>query len=132
MNNLKTTIQNNLYLRVDFNYSFKTPAGILGKRTRFFLIGVLPVFIVYKDGKKERAGLNCHIEVGQDPALRNLQGRRAGDFLGDGRYKKPIEKIVGKLEVSLMKIVRSKSFNRKPVTDINIINLESKCQKKRK
>ena len=129
MNNLKTKIQKNLYLRVDFNHSFQTKSGILAKEPRFFIIGVLPVLIVYKDGKKERASINKHLAVKKDPMLRTLHGMRAGEFKNIKKYKKEIERIIEKLEKSFIKILNSKSFNSKAIENIYLINLEKNVKR---
>jgi len=125
MNNLKTKIQNNLYLKVDFNHSFQTKSGILAKKPQFFIVGALPVLIRYQDGKAERANINRHIEVPRDPALRSLQGMKVGNFEDIKRYKKYIEDIIDKLARAYLKVMKSGKFNKKAIKDIYIINTES-------
>jgi hypothetical protein len=129
MNNLKTKIQNNLYLKVDFKHSFQTKSGILTKEPRFFIVGALPVFISYQDGKRERANINRHVEVPKDPALRTLQGMKVGNFEDIKKYKKNIEQIINKLEKVYTRILTSKSFNKKAIKDIYIINTENHGKK---
>jgi hypothetical protein len=124
MNNLKTKIQNNLYLKVDFNHSFQTESGGLAKEAEFFIVGVLPVFIDYKDGKSERVNINRHICVKKDPMLRTLEGMKVGNFEDIKKYKKNVEQIINKLEKAYTKILTSKSFNKKAIKDIYIINTE--------
>jgi len=129
MNNLKIKIQNNLYLKVDFNYSSQSKSGGLAKEAQFFIIGVLPVFIEYKDGKKERASINRHITVPKDPMLRTLQGMKVGNFKDIKKYKKNIEQIIERLEKTFKKIVATKKFNKKAIKDIYIINTEKNVKK---
>ena len=121
---MQTKIQNNLFLRVDYNYSFQNKSGNLPKEPQFFIIGVLPVFIEYKDGTGERASINKHLAVMRDPWLRSIHGQRVGDGLGTGKYKKEIGKIAEKLEKAFKKILDTKSFNKKAIKDIYIINTE--------
>lgn len=124
MDNLKTKIQNNLYLRLDFNHSFQTKSGILTKEPKFFIVGVLPVYIEYRDGQKERANLNRHIEVAKDPTLRDLHGVKVGNFEKIKKYQKKVEQVIGKLEKAYKKILESGLFNKKAIKDIYIINTE--------
>ncbi len=129
MNNLKSKIQNNLYLRVDYNYSFKTKSGNLGKDVKFYIIGVLPVLVEYGDGQKERASVNSYLVVKKDPMLRTLHGQRVGNFKKVEKFKKEIIKIIEKLEKSFIKIMDSKSFNKKAIKNIYIINLEKNVKR---
>jgi predicted DNA-binding protein (UPF0278 family) len=129
MNNLKTKIQNNLYLKIDFNHSFQTKSGILTKEPQFFIVGALPVFICYQDGKGERANINRHIKVPKDPMLRSLQGMKVGNFEDIKEYKKKIEEIISKLEKAYSKILKSGKFNKKAIKDIYIINTENHGKK---
>ena len=125
MNNLKTKIQNNLYLKVDFNHSFQSKSGILAKKPQFFIVGALPVLIRYQDGKAERANINRHIAVPRDPALRSLQGMKVGNFEDIKRYKKYIEDIIERLARAYLKVMKSGKFNKKAIKDIYIINTET-------
>ncbi len=129
MNNLKSKIQSNLYLRVDYNYSFKNKSGNLPKEPQFYIIGMLPVLVEYEDGQKERASVNSYIVAKKDPMLRTLHGKRVGNFEGVERFKKEIVKIIEKLEKSFLKIMDSKYFNKKAIKNIYIINLEKNVKR---
>ena len=126
MNNLKKIIEKNLYLRVDFSNKYKkTKQGII-QDTKFFLIGVLPVAIIYKNGEKEKASINYSLLVGRDPYLRKLQGAKATDKDKVKGYEIKIKDIVSGLIGGFSKITESGKFNNKEFEKILIINFDLK------
>lgn len=123
MKDIKKLIEKNLYLRVDFNNKYKkTEEGIV-EDTKFFLIGVLPVAIFYKDGTKEKASINYALKVERDPYLRILHGSKATDENRIGAYKKKIKEIVSGMEGAFLKLTGEGKFNNKEFNKILIINL---------
>jgi len=126
MQNLKKLIEKNLYLRVDFDNRYKkTEEGVI-KDTKFFLIGVLPVMIFYKNEKPEKASLNYSLIVPKDPFLRLLQGAKATDYQRLGAYRKKVKDIVRGLEGGFLKVLKEGQFNNKEFEKILIINFEQK------
>lgn len=121
MKNLKTVIRNNLYLRVDFDNKYKKKKGETKQVTDFFLIGVLPIAIFYKNGEQETASLSRHIKVKQDPFLRNLQGVKGNDGKNIGPYKAQVKEIIVELEKVFRKIIREGKFNDKDIDKLLII-----------
>jgi len=129
MNDLKTMINKNLYLRVDFDRRYKkTKVGII-EYIKFFLIGVLPVLVSYKNGDKEKASINMPVRVGRDPYLRALQGARACDEEKVRHYKKKVKEIRNGLAGAFEKILCEQKFNDKEMESIFIINGDI-CAKK--
>ena len=124
MNDLKTMIENNLYLRVDFDNRYKKTKGGVIQDTKFFLIGVLPVVIIYQNGEYEKASMNYALEVGRDPLLRNLQGVKATDHEKTGSYREKMSDIVSKMESGFLKTMELGKFKGKDFEKILIINFD--------
>lgn len=126
MKDIKKLIEKNLYLRVDFdNHYRKTEQGIV-QDTKFFLIGVLPIAIFYKNGEREKASINYPLIVDKDPFLRRLQGARATDNERVKPYKGKVKNIVSGLVGGFSKITESGKFNNKEFEKILIINFDLK------
>ncbi|MCF7819891.1 MAG: hypothetical protein K9M44_00265 [Candidatus Pacebacteria bacterium] len=121
MKNLKSLIRNNLYLRVDFDNKYKKKKGGVSQSTDFFLIGVLPIAIFYKNGEQETASLSRHITVKQDPYLRNLQGIKGKDSKNIGPYKPQVKAIIVELEKVFRKIIKEGKFNNKDIDKLLVI-----------
>lgn len=126
MQNLKKLIEKNLYLRVDFDNTIKKVKGGVIINTKFFLIGVVPVMIFYKNEKPEKASLNYSLVVPKDPFLRLLQGAKATDYERLGAYRKKVKDIVRGLEGGFLKVMKDGRFNDKEFEKILIINFEQK------
>jgi len=122
MQNLKKLIEKNLYLRVDFDNRYKKTEGGIELNTKFFLIGILPVLIFYRNEKPEKASLNYSLAVPKDPFLRLLQGVRATDYERLGSYRKKVEDIVRGLEGGFLGVLKEGNFNKKEFEKILIIN----------
>jgi hypothetical protein len=129
MSDLKKLINKNLYLKVDFDRRFKNTKFGPVENVKFFLIGVLPVLIFYKDGEKEKASINMPVTVGRDPYLRVLQGVKATDNHRVRHYKKKVKEIENELESAFLKVVEDGKFNNKEFMKIFIINFDT-CVKK--
>jgi hypothetical protein len=121
MNSLKTIIRNNLYLRVDFNNKYKRVKGKPKQTTDFFLIGVLPVAIFYKNGEQESASISRHIKVKQDPYLRKLQGVKGNNGRDIGKYKPQVKEVIKDLEKVFKKIINEGKFNGKEIDKLLVI-----------
>lgn len=121
MNNIKKLIEKNLYLRVDFDNRYrKTEQGIV-QDTKFFLIGVLPIAIFYKDGEWKKASMNYSLQVDKDPFLRLLQGIKATDHKRVKPYREKVKKIVSGFENGILKVIECGKFNNKEFEKILII-----------
>lgn len=121
MKNLKTIIRNNLYLRVDFDNKYKKKKGKTKQTTDFFLIGVLPIAIFYKNGEQENASISKHSKVKQDPFLRKLQGVKGNDGKNIGPYKPQVKEIIIELEKVFRKIIREGKFGSKDIDKLLVI-----------
>jgi len=121
MKNLKTIIRNNLYLRVDFNNEYKKKKGGVKQITDFFLIGVLPIAIFYKNGDQENASISKHVKVKQDPLLRGLQGVKGNDGKRVGPYKPQVREIIIELEKVFKNILKDGKFNNKDIDKLLVI-----------
>ncbi len=130
MKNLKTIIRNNLYLRVDFDNKYKKRKGEIKQITDFYLIGVLPIAIFYKNGEQENASISRHIKVNQDPYLRKLQGVKATNQKEIGEYKKQVREIIIELEKVFRKILKEGKFNNKKIDKLLVIKF-SKNEKRK-
>lgn len=132
---LKTTIKRNLFFKVDFDGKYKKKkSGKIEQSVRFFLIGVIPVVIDYKDGGKERAIINAHIEVKQDPYLRMLHGAKYNKISEIQRsikkqfnisvdYKKQADEVLAKATRAINSIGKSGEFQGKKINSVMIINI---------
>ncbi len=132
MKSLKSLIRTNLYLRVDFDNKYKKKKGGVRQTTDFFLIGVLPIAIFYKNGEQETASLSRHIKVKQDPFLRNLQGVKGNDGKNIGPYKSQVKEIIVELEKVFRKIIREGKFNDKEIDKLLIIKFTKHEKRKGK
>jgi len=126
MSDLKKIIEKNLYLRVDFDNRYKKSEQGVTQDTKFFLIGVLPVAIFYKNGEREKASINYPLIVDKDPFLRRLQGVKATDQKIVKPYKSKVKNIVSGLAGGFSKITESGKFNNKEFEKILIINFDLK------
>lgn len=114
-------IKNNLVLKADFEQE-KSKAGILTGKTKFYIIGVLPVVFILPTGKKEVVKLQAREEIPiNDPSLRNIMGVMASDIIKQKKYSAEIDKIVANLNEALLKIKIEKNFFKKQVADVAII-----------
>ncbi len=121
MSNLKKMIEQNSVLRVDFNNAVqKTEHGdIIG--TKFYLIGVVQVAILYKDGSGERALINYPLLVGKDPFLRSLHGARAMKRHQHKAYDLKVKEIMRGLENAFLKVIQEGKFNNREISKILIV-----------
>ena len=132
---IKDTVKKNLFFKVDFDGKFKKKKGKIEQEVSFFLIGVLPVVVVYKDGVSERAIINTPLRVESDPYLRMLHGARykyiakiqkgiKEKFNVSVNYKSKLDEIVKKATGAVDQIGKIGKFNGKEITKILIINTE--------
>lgn len=132
---IKNTVKNNLFFKVDFDGKYKKVKGKITQDVSFFLIGVLPVVVIYKDETNERAIINTPIKVASDPYLRMLHGARykyitkiqeeiKTKFGVSVKYKKIADAIVEKATGAIDQIGREGKFRGKKINKILIINTE--------
>lgn len=120
---MKHQIFKNLFLSVDYEKE-KTPAGIYTGRTIFYLIGRLPILIIYPNQFKEITQFKVKEEIPiGDPHLRNMLGARATDDRNNKRYKNEIQKIVQRLEKVITSALKAQKFKNKPFSQFKIINV---------
>ncbi len=130
MKNLKKMIKNNIYLRVDFDNRYVKEGVSVKQETDFFIIGTLPVIIIYKDGKEEKAGINGHVKVKKDPNLRSIQGVCGANDEKYKLYAKEVGEIVSQLKKAFMRISNGEKFKDKEVDKILIINFDKNGKRK--
>ncbi len=133
---LSTTIKRNLFFKVDFDGKYKkNKNGKIVQSVRFFLIGVLPVAIQYKDGSNERAIINTPVEVEQDPYIRMLHGARYQKILQVQKeikkkfnismdYRAKADEVLAKATKAINQIGKEGKFNNRPIKSILIINID--------
>ena len=132
---LKKIVIKNLFFKVDFDGKFTKKKGKITQEVSYFLIGVLPVLIEYKDGSKERAIINTPLMVEPSPYLRMLHGARCRSvkdvekaikqkFKADVNYKKMVGEVVTRAVRAIEYVGKSQVFQDKPITSIMIINID--------
>lgn len=132
---IKNTVKNNLFFKVDFDGKYKKQKGKIVQDVSFFLIGVLPVVVIYKDGERERAIINTPLKVNSDPHLRLMHGVRykfiskvqkeiKQKFNISVNYKKLADVIVEKATGAINKIGESGKFREREISSILILNTE--------
>ena len=63
---MNQVVERNLFFKVDFNGKYKKTKEGIRQVVKFYLIGVLPVVIIYADDHKERAIIQYPLEVHPD------------------------------------------------------------------
>lgn len=132
---IKNTVKNNLFFKVDFDGKYKKQKGKIVQDVSFFLIGVLPVVVIYKDGERERAIINTPLKVNSDPHLRLMHGVRykfisnvqkeiKQKFNISVNYKKLADVIVEKAIGAINQIGESGKFREREISSILILNTE--------
>lgn len=132
---IKNTVKNNLFFKVDFDGKYKKQKGKIVQDVSFFLIGVLPVVVIYKDGERERAIINTPLKVNSDPHLRLMHGVRykfiskvqkeiKKKFNISVNYKKLADVIVEKATGAIDQIGESGKFREREISSILILNTE--------
>jgi len=132
---IKNTVKNNLFFKVDFDGKYKKQKGKIVQDVSFFLIGVLPVVVIYKDGERERAIINTPLKVNSDPHLRLMHGVRykfiskvqkeiKQKFNISVNYKKLADVIVEKATGAINQIGESGKFREREISSILILNTE--------
>ena len=128
---MRDIIKRNLFFKTNFDINKKTG------RSKFFLIGIVPVAIVFENDKKEMAIINVPLIIKKDPYIRALHGRRfreirktenfiKGRFKKDVDYRKLGDKILDIAEKSMNKIIDEEKFMGKKIKSITIVKVENK------
>jgi hypothetical protein len=142
---LKKIIEKNLFFKVDLDTKYKKKKGEKIKQdVKFFLVGLLPVFIEYtKKKKQERSVINIPVEVESDESvkyLRLLHGARYSylpkirreikkKFKVKIDYKEEVEAVVEKALGALNYVAESGKFRGKKINRILILNTDEKKKK---
>src|SRR5574343_1810904 len=91
-------IRKNLSLKVDYHKN-ATKSGISLPGVTFFVIGTLPVLIVYENGEQEVAKLYAHDNIKEaQKDMRFVFGKKATDEIKLKNYRQNINTICKKLE----------------------------------
>jgi hypothetical protein len=121
---MKNKIRRNLILKVDYE-RVKSFSGILLNQHKFYIIGVLAVFIIFGSSKKEIAKLQVKEEIPiGDPELKRLIGIKATDLIRGKKYEQEIACMIVRLENTLNEIKKRKYFGKRPIEDILIISIK--------
>lgn len=118
---MKDKIFKNLLINVDFERN-KSAGGIELPGHTFYLIGSLPVLIVYKNGTKELANLKSREIISvDDPKLREMVGVKATAH--KEKYKFQIDKIATILEKTITKAMQARQWHNKPINQLMLVNV---------
>lgn len=118
---MKDKILPNLFLSFDYEKG-QTASGIITGNDRFYLIGILPIILFFKNGKKKAVRLKERIQISLgDPYLQKIIGTKADDKMVSKKYSKQISKMVDRLSSALTKAEQTGKFAKEEVKEIRII-----------
>jgi len=120
---MKDKITKNLLLNVTFERN-KSAGGIELPGHKFYLIGSLPVLLLYQSGQKQIANLKAREEIqSDDPYLREMTGVKASDKIQKLKYKEQIERMVFQLEKAVESALKVNRWFGQPIKDLILVKL---------
>lgn len=116
-------IHKNLYLKIDYQKN-KPRSGIEIPGVKFYLIGMLPVFIVYGNGKKEVAQLLARQELNtMFKDMRDIIGLNAKNENKLKNYRKEIKEICLIMEKEINNAVNEGRWRGTPIKEMAVIKV---------
>ncbi len=122
MQDIKELIMRNLYLKVDFCNRFNKVKGQMELDTKFYLIGTVPVLIIFKNGEKQTSSFNSAITVERDPCLRTLHKVKA-EKSRHLNYWEKIKEVADELEKGILKLIKKGKLKGKEIEKLLIVNI---------
>jgi hypothetical protein len=118
---MREKILPNLFLSFDYDKG-QTKSGIITGQAKYYLIGILPIILFFKNGAKKAVRLKERAEISLgDPYLQRVVGTKADDKMVASKYSKQITKMVNSFASALKKAQDTGKFANQEVKEIKII-----------
>lgn len=126
----RNLIKEHSFFRCTFK-KVRAKGKVFKKETVFYFIGVLPIIITDKDGKKEVSNLNAYVDAKGKAVMKHIQGLKYKDKLVQSNYRDEAKKVVNLLATNYLKCLKDKRIGDKDIEKLTILSVKNATTNKK-